>query len=662
MPFVEEIMLTKEQFKKIRTFAQIIFLVAAGLYVAQLFWERYAPPVFDRESWTQHDGFMAISYGSMTREPTPGFNSRQQFKAHLSALKAAGYHWITAQDIVDFYDHGKPLPENALYLMLEGGRKDNVIFGQPIIGEAGAHAGFYMYTGTLSSWSNFFVTFSQAATLAHSPFWDLGSQGVGPLRINEDLKGIEPAGFLCDFLRNADGQRTESTEAMFNRLEAYYIKSSKPIARFLDGLPSMYIMTPANSFNTRMPDDIERANYKLMAKYFQAAFTKEGPAFNSALENIYGLSRMQVNPDWDSEQLLQRLKKWSFDRKSFTMAEPDAADDWAGFRTKIKTEGNSLVLEPQEGYVDPVILSGSSLWENTLFSFTFDKREPYERYVYLRYVSRESYIRISIQSNRLLIQERLPNEGLYTHYDSVLRVLPPWKFTVQLIGSRIRVSVDGNSVSGEDLPVSPRLIRGAIALGTAPEKDIQARFANVEAERLPTVWRLDREGSLPSLYSPLGMVCASILPIADTDGLARQLMNARSLGMMAIAALPKGKTDFSMDDLSLVSLGANIAQRMWNGVMLEPEANTNWTEVDKTLNAIAADGKHPILRLSRDAAISLVNSGKTMPVDYLVLDFKKSDLSPAQWTKLAHRHNRNFFLYSQFDAKTGSNDLYTVVR
>ena len=56
-----------------------------------------------------------------------------------------------------------------------------------------------------------------------------------------------------------------------------------------------------------------------MAKYFQAAFTKEGPAFNSALENIYGLSRMQVNPDLNSEQLLQRLKKWRFDRKSFTM-------------------------------------------------------------------------------------------------------------------------------------------------------------------------------------------------------------------------------------------------------------------------------------------------------------------------------------------------------
>lgn len=655
-------MLSKEQLKKIRTLAQIIFLVAAGLYVAQLFWDRHAPPVFDRESWTQHDGFMAISYGSMTREPQPDFNSRQQFRAHLSALKSAGYHWVTAKDIVDFYYKGKPLPEKALYLMLEGGRKDNVIFGQPIIGDTGAHAGFYTYTGTLSSWSNFFVTFSQAATLAHSPFWDLGSQGVGPLRINEDLTGIEPAGFLCDFLRNADGQRIENREAMFKRLETYYIQSSKPIARFLDGLPAMYIMTPANAFNTHMPDEIEQANHKLMSKYFQAAFTKEGPAFNSALENIYGLSRMQVNPEWTAEQLLQRLKKWSFDRKSFSMDEPDAADDWAGFRTKISSKGNSLILEPQEGYVDPVILNGSNLWENVLFSFTLDKREPYERYVYLRYVSRESYIRISIQSNRLLIQERLPNEGLYTHYDSVLRVPPPWKFTVQLLGSRIRVSVNGNSVSGEDLPVSPRLVRGAIALGAAPEKDLQAHFADVAAERLPTVWRLEQAGSLPALSSPLGTVCASILPLENTDGLARQLVNARSLGMMAIAALPKGKMEFSMDDLSLVSLGANIAQRLWNGVMLEPEDHADWTGVNKTLNFIAANGKHPILRLSREAAVSLINSGQTMTVDYLVLDFKKSDITFAQWTKLAHRHNRNFFLYSHLDAKTGLNDLYTAVR
>ena len=639
--------------------AQILFLVLAVAFLVQLFWKRYTPPVFDRENWTQRDGFMAISYNSMTREPVENLNSRQQFKEHLEALKTAGFNWVTAKDIVDFYENNKPLPEKALYLMLEGGRKDNVIFGQSIMDEIGAHAGFYTYTGTLSHWGNFFITFSQAATIAQSPFWDLGSQGERPLKINEDLPGVEPADFLCDFLRAPDGRQIENNEAMFKRFEKYYINSSAPIARFLDGLPAMYIMNPANSFNTLMPDAIEQANFKLMKKYFQAAFTKVGPPFNSALDNTYVLSRMQVKADWNATRLIQMLDKGRFDRASFTMDTPDCADDWTSFRTKILVEDNNIILEPQEGYVDPVILSGSNLWENVAFSFTLNNRESFERYVYLRYVSRDSYIRMQVKYNRLLIQERLPNQGLYTIFDSVIRTPPPWRFNVQVLGNRIRASI-GDVLLSDDFPVSPWLIRGAVALGTAPEKDIRAYFTDVKAERLPVIWRLEQGGALPTEASPRGLVCASILPLDHTDYNARQLLRARSLGMMAIAALPEGQISFSADELAVPSLVPETAMRMWNGVMFTPEPNVNWSALNKTFDQISQSGKYPVLRLSREAAINLADSGNTMEAGYFVLDFEKSDMPADKWVALAHRHNKNFFLYHT--DVYGQKNFYTAVR
>jgi len=653
-------MLAKESIKKLRTLAQIFFLVLASGFLANLLWASYSPPVFYRENWTQRDGFMAISYNSMTRDPVEGRNSRQQFSAHLTALKAAGFNWITAKDIVDFYENNKPLPEKALYLMLEGGRKDNVIFGQPIMAEIGAHAGFYTYTGTLSHWNNFFITNSEANTLAQNPFWDLGSEGELPFKINGNLSDREPSDFLTDFLRAPDGQQVENNDALFKRFETYYINASAPITRFLGGLPAMYVMNPANAFNTLMPGVIEQANSELTKKYFRGAFTKVGPPFNSAIDNVYSLSRMQVKADWDASHLIQMLDKGRFDRVAFTMDTPDCAEDLSSFHTKILVEDNNIILNPQEGTIDPVIISGSSLWENIDFNFTLNKSEHFSRYVYLRYASRGSYIRLEIKDNRLLIQERMPGKGIYTIVNNVIRTQPPWRFTVQVLGNRIRASINDVPISDDDFPVSPWLIRGAVALGVAPEKDVRAYFTDVKAQRLPIVWRMEQGGTLPTETSSMGMVCASILPLEDAEYNARQLLRARSLGMMAIAALPMGQISFSVDDLSVPLLPLDTALRMWNGVMLAPQGNVNWDELNRTLDQISKSGKYPVLRLSKEAAINLVDSGKTMAASYFVLDFEKVDMPDDKWTALAHRHNKNFFMYQ--NGISGQKNIYAPMR
>ena len=421
--------LSKDTWKILRSCLQWAFLIGLCVFIVQLFMERGRPPQFDRESWTQRDGFTAISYGSLTRDEKPGLNSRQQFAEHVAAIEKAGYQWITTDDVISFYRDGEPLPEKALYLMMEGGRKDSVIFGQEIMGKTGVHASLFTTTGTLKSWNNFFVTKSNVAALAKSPFWDLGSQGLGLLPINENMPKVTPGYFLTDFLRDSTGLPAETEEQMRDRLAAYYKDSFEPLAKLMPEPPKAFVMMPANSFNAAMPHAVKEANRDLVQQYFQMAFSREGAAFNSAVDDRFALTRVQIKPDWPEQHLLEVLSLKTAKRTRFSLAEGDTADSWMAFRTRVEASGRDIVLTPQEGKADPVMLRGSNMWDNVSLSMTIAQKENVDRYVYLRYATPSAFLRVTLHGARLLVQERVPGQGLYTIADETMSTQPPGVLT-----------------------------------------------------------------------------------------------------------------------------------------------------------------------------------------------------------------------------------------
>lgn len=675
---------SKDIRKIIRTCLQVAVLLALAFFVAHLFIERGEPPHFDREQWTARDGFTAISYGSVTREDTPGLNSRKQLAEHISALTDAGYNWITTEDIVNFYNNNEPLPENALYLMFEGGRKDSVIFGQDIIAPASAHASLFTNTDTLSSWNNFFVTFSNVASLSKSPFWDVGSQGVRLTRINEGVPGWEQSYFLNDFLRDDQGQKAESDADMRARLANFYEKSFTPLASSMLTPPQAYIYMPANSFNAFMPEEVEAANRQLMAQYFPLSFTREGPAFNSAAEGSQNLTRLQVPPDWDADTLLKTIKKSIADRKEFTLQSSENAEDWSTFHTQISATPLELTLSPQQDSSDPALLRGTNMWDNVRLSLRLEPEEQGERHIYFRYTSRDAYIRLTVRHNRLIVAERLPRQGLFTIYDDVLPKPPPWDLDIQLMGNRLGISLDGTRLESGLLPVSDPLRRGYVALGATKE----ARFGKLSARRLPTIWQLETAAWLSPLEkknrmpSPVwktsgatrevaaetaNAVSAVMLPLPEKNTrfadesaqMGQRVLAVRAQGSMPIAALPPGRLDFN--DAALIIPPFNKAQslKLWDGVMLTPEPLADWAQVELALQNIARSGLQAVLRLSPETAKSLAESGTSMSANYFILDFQQDDMPKNLWTALAHKHNRNTFLQAQKSFE-GQPRLYSI--
>lgn len=653
--------LSKDSWKALRSCLQWALLVMLCVFIVRLFMERGGPPEFDRESWTQRDGFIAISYGSLTRDDKPGLNSRAQFARHVAALESAGYQWITSEDVVRFYRDGDALPEKALYLMMEGGRKDTAIFGQEIMEKTGVHATLFTTTGTLKGWNNFFVTRSNVAALAKSPFWDVGSQGVGLLPINENMPHVTPGYYLTDFLRNDVGLPVENDEQMRERLAAYYKNSFEPLAKVMPEPPLAFVMMPANSFNASMPQAVKEANRSLAEQYFQLTFTREGASFNSAVDDRFALTRVQIKPDWNEKKLLETLSRRTTKLTEFSLADGGTADSWTSFRTKVTVSGHDLVLTPQDGRADPVILRGSNLWDNVSLSMTIENKEPADRYVYLRYATPNAFLRLTLRGARLLVHERVPGQGLYTVADEIIPQQPPWRFNVLLKGNRLRVELDGKALGPGFMPVSPVLRSGAVALGMDDVEGYEAHFSALSVERLPSVWRIESAEGAGVHPDNDKNYTACVVPLpkgGEADRVSRQVLRARAGGCMTVAALPPG--DLVLDDgmLRIAPFSMEQSRRLWDGIMLQPVAESSWEDVAATLKAIAAAGYRPVVRLSREVAASLAASGVTLHADHYLLDFAQGEIPSKIWTALAHRHNRNNFLYAATKADKGV--IYTA--
>ena len=648
--------LSKDTWKAVRSCVQWVILAAICVFVVQLFIERGSPPHFDRESWTQRDGFTAISYGSLTRDDKPGLNSRGQFAQHVAAMEKAGYQWITTEDIIKFYRDGEPLPEKALYLMMEGGRKDSVIFGQEIMARYGVHATLFTTTGTLKSWNNFFVTKSNVAALAKSPFWNVGSQGFGLQAINENMPDVTPGYFLTDFLRDPTGLPAETEDQMRARLADYYKNSFEPLAKIMPEPPQAFVMMPANSFNAAMPFAVREANLTLAEQYFKLAFTREGTAFNSAVDDPFALTRVQIKPEWTEERLLEVLSLKTTVRKRFSLADGDTADSWLAFRTRVEVAGQDVVLEPQSGLSDPVVLRGSNLWDNASLSVGFGQKENVARYIYLRYATPSSFLRVTLQGARLLVHERVPGQGLYTVMDEIIPTQPPWRFDILLKGNRLKVALGGKALGPGFMPVSPSVRQGAVALGTDDVEGYEGHFSSLEIDRLPSLWRMEQASAAAQVSSGSADVTACVVPLAaegaDAERVSRQVLRARAGGSMTIAALAPG--NLVLDDRALLIAPFSVEQsrKLWDGIMVQPLAQNSWSDVVATLKAIAAAGYRPVVRLSRDTAAALVASGLTLPAEHYLLDFRRDDIPLSLWTPLAHRHNRNNFLYATADNGT----------
>ncbi len=359
----------KDVIKIIRTvieLAVVVFLVYLTAR-ALLVYREYVP--YDDKNTEVVDGedhgFLALSYIGVAREGTETLISTKQLEEQLRTLADLGYVTITQQDILDYYENGKPLPKKAMFLMFEDGRNDTSVFAQPIMEECN-------YKATVFSYAEKFIendpTFSMAddlKSMEKTGFWELGSNGyrlqyinvfdrngrfLGELTSKEyslimPYLGKDYNQYLMDFLRDKNKLPVETPDMMKRRVEGEYGLMKEMYMQELGKVPRAYVLMHSNTGGYATNDKVSKVNEDSMSKIFDMNFNREGYSMNYSDSSIYDLTRMQPDAWWSTNHLLMRIK-WDLpeeDREFIEFVDGDKAD-----RDHFETVCGALECRPDE--------------------------------------------------------------------------------------------------------------------------------------------------------------------------------------------------------------------------------------------------------------------------------------------------------------------------
>ena len=372
--------------KRLRVMAEIAVVALILFVLYDLFYslDTYKPYNHDEVSAGDTDtGFVALSYFGVDHiGDTSTLIGQKQLYKQLQELKKQGFVTITQQDIKDYYQQGRPLPQKALYLMFEDGRRDTAIFAQPILEKLNYKASMMSYGENVESMDLKFLKPSELEELEDSTYWELGTNGyrleyinvfdryhnyigeIDPLRYAMLTPYLERNynHYLMDYIRDKNGVPKESYGHMKRRISYDYEKLKDVYTSELGKVPGAYVHMHGNTGKFANNNAVSSVNEKWIRELFPMAFIREGYCFNQRNSSIYDLTRMEPQPYWPINHLLMRIKYDINTPIDFVSGDASRQDAWNLIEgaAEIENETYTLTTMP-EGEAIAEVRESSSL-------------------------------------------------------------------------------------------------------------------------------------------------------------------------------------------------------------------------------------------------------------------------------------------------------------
>lgn len=321
----------KDVVKIVRTIAEVVILawLISMPIKAVFFGEKYVPFQEENVEMAQDStpGFIAVSYFGVDRQGTSTLISVKRLEEQLQALKDNGYVTVTQQDVLEYYNDGKALPQKALLLIFEDGRTDTAVFTEPILREMNYKATVCSYSEKFETVDPKFLMPKDLRKLEKGGFWELGTNGhrlsyinvfdryrnfFGEMTSWEFIEvapylGREYNHYLMDFIRDENYLPVESTSAMRERITRDYALMDAIYREEIGRLPSLYILMHSNSDRFGNSPRVSEVNGECIAAYFPMNINREGFSKNDLSASVYDLTRLEGQPYWYSNHLLMRI-------------------------------------------------------------------------------------------------------------------------------------------------------------------------------------------------------------------------------------------------------------------------------------------------------------------------------------------------------------------
>lgn len=352
-PFIE----TKADVRKmIRSICEaVVVLVVLGIILKAFFVMNHYKP-YDASDTSivsgEDKGFLCISYFGIDRSGTDTLVSTANLKEQLTALHDLGYVTITQQDVIDYYEKGKALPDKALLLVFEDGRTDTAIFSQSILEKLNYKASMCSYGSNLNSKDSKMLKGDDLVSLENNSYWENGTNGYRLSYINvfdrysrflgemdsleynavKQYLGREYNHYLMDYIRDENYMPLESYNDMNQRISYDYERMEKTYTDALGYVPKLYILMHSNTDMFGNNKRVSAVNEENMTRLFAMNINREGYSLNTADSDIYDLTRLQSQAYWSTNHLLMRIRddlaEEDKDTIQFVTGDKKRSDQW----------------------------------------------------------------------------------------------------------------------------------------------------------------------------------------------------------------------------------------------------------------------------------------------------------------------------------------------
>ena len=421
----------KNRRKRLRVVAEIIVLAFLAFCIYNLFYTLKTYQPYDHSAVAAGDkdtGFVALSYFGVDHiGDTSTIIGQKQLYKHLQELKRQGFVTITQQDIKDYYQLNKPLPEKSLYLMFEDGRRDTAIFAQPVLEDLNYKATIMSYGENVESMDLKFLKPSELEELEESTFWELGTNGYRMEyinvfdRYNNYLGEIDTLRYamltpylerrynhyLMDYIRDKDGVPKESYGHMVRRISYDYERLRDIYTEHFGRVPGAYVHMHGNTGKFANNNAVSAVNEKWIRELFPMAFNREGYCFNQRNSSMYDLTRMQPQPYWPINHLLMRIKYDINTPIEFYAGDTSRQNNWNLLTGAAELENETYTLTTMpEGEALAEVRESSNLPDVkvsvNLLGNAFGAQQ-----IFLRSDStRQNYLCVELINNELLVLEK----------------------------------------------------------------------------------------------------------------------------------------------------------------------------------------------------------------------------------------------------------------
>ncbi len=441
-----------------KLFIAIQWIGAAGL-VALVVYALARPkpqPEYAPETWRNWSGFMTLSWAGIGRGDDPRYPSPERLADQLAALREAGYRTIRPADAAAFLAGRAPLPERALLLMFEGGRKDSFIRATPLLQKNGFTATLCVPTYFTEKWGNFHLKKPELRQGARLPQWSLAS--MGHQAFDEVVTDAE--GHKGHFLsrRQWNGAGPEDDAAFRQRIEHDYRHSAEVLSAAA-GRPIEAYLYPFADRGAGAGADPAAAelNRAALTNHYTLAFVGAEDPFNGPHSDPFDLSRLRVPGDWTGAQLVRELEKY------LPRANPingfNDPDQWLFFRM-VMVSANDMKLGPDSS----AWLRGSENWTDAEIAATVSAASGAVVGVYARYAGPHAYVRVTLEPAGVRVQERLKTRLQTLAWKAVETPAGMSReLKLRARGNRVWAWLDGEQIAGP-LPLTADTAFGRVGL------------------------------------------------------------------------------------------------------------------------------------------------------------------------------------------------------